>query len=274
MIVLNVSDKEETKSKRLHKILQTTILKRLYIKYQQIQESQSSVVISQLTEAITAISLFIEDVNGAKTQDSLTKSKEKEESKWKKLPELSQKVILGMQARYADDMDKDRTDDIVIPDRPSEIMNDVVRCSTGARAQQFLNHLLMVNHNCIMNLSMGMCTALKNVLLMSQPSPNKVYCFSLYFTPPFHMDEDAGAELHLQLEEQGKNSRLLADNLDLVMNQKIHYPESYSGLRHVTKNFSCPTHDLAGERSIIAQEMRNVVEHVAKFETDYTFNFK
>ena len=102
-------------------------------------------------------------------------------------------------------MDEDTTENIVIPDRPSKTMNNVVRCSTGARVQQFLNHLLTVNHNCIVNLSMGMCIALKNGLLMSQPSPNEESNVFPYFTPPFHMDEDAGAELQLQLGEQAKN---------------------------------------------------------------------
>ena len=75
---------------------------------------------------------------------------------WNKLPELSQKVILGMQAWYAEDIDEDTTEDIVIPDRPSETMNSVVSCSTEARDQQFLNHLAIAKHNCIVNLSMVM----------------------------------------------------------------------------------------------------------------------
>ena len=85
---------------------------------------------------------------------------------------------------------------------------------------------------------MGMCTALKNGLLMSQLSPNKVSNFYPNFTPPFHMDKDAGQELQLKLEEQAKNDKLSADNLDLDTNQKINYPEAYNRLRHVTKNFS------------------------------------
>ena len=66
------------------------------------------------------------------------------------------------------------------------------------------------------------------------------------------MDKDAGPELQLQLEEQAKNRTLLADNLDMVTNHKIHYSEAYNGIRHVTKNFSCMVHKLAGERSILA----------------------
>ena len=78
----------------------------------------------------------------------------------------------------------------------------------------------------------------------------------------------------MQLEEQAKNRKLLADDLDLVTNHKIHYPEAYNELRHVTKNLSCPAHKLEAERSVPAQEMRNVVNRVAKFSTDYTYHFK
>ena len=161
------------------------------------QETQLSLATSQITEVIMAISILMEDSNREKKRDSLTKSKEKEEAEWNKLPILSQKVIIGMQARYADNMDKDTTEDIVVPDRPSKTTNNVVRCSTGSQAQRFLNNLLTVNHNYIENPNMGMCTALKNGLLMSQPSPNKMSNFSPHFTSPFHMDKDKDAGLEL-----------------------------------------------------------------------------
>ena len=67
-------------------------------------------------------------------------------------------------------------------------------------------------------------------------SKQGVYFFT-YFTPPFHMDKDAGPELQLHLEEQAKNSKSLEDNINLVRNQKIHYLEPYNGLRHVTNIF-------------------------------------
>ena len=53
---------------------------------------------SQLTEAITAMSLSMEDVTKAKRTEKQSKSKEKEEEDWKKIPLLSQHVIRGLQA--------------------------------------------------------------------------------------------------------------------------------------------------------------------------------
>ena len=117
-------------------------------------------VISQSTGAITAISLSMEDANRTKKRDKVSRTK-KEEAKWNKLLDLSQKVILVMQARYASNMDED-IEGIVIPEKPSGKMNDVVRCSAGARVQQLLNHTLKAKFECIVNCDIGMCFALKN----------------------------------------------------------------------------------------------------------------
>ena len=140
--------------------------------------------------------MSIEDANRTKKRDNVSRTKEKEEAVWNKLLDLSQNVILGMQARYASDMDED-TEGIMIPEKPSGTMNNVVRCSTGARVQQLLNHTLKAKFECIVNWDIGMCSALKNGLLMSQPSPNEVSHFSPHFTPPYHTNKDASAELQL-----------------------------------------------------------------------------
>ena len=111
-----------------------------------------------------------------------------------------------------------------------------------------------------------MCLALKNSLLMSQPLPNKVSCFSPHFTPLYHTNEDACTELQLRLEEQAKNGKLLSDNLELVTTQKISYPESYNNIRQVSKNFHSLVQELAGETSIMLLELQNVKEHVVRFK--------
>ena len=113
----------EKRRKKFHRAIQGQILKGPDKERQQDMPShktQLSIETSHLTEAITEISLLMEDANRAKKQDSLAKLKEKEETEWNKLPELLQVVILGLQARYVDDMDEDTMEDIVIPDRPSK----------------------------------------------------------------------------------------------------------------------------------------------------------
>ena len=157
--------------------------------------------------------------------------------------------------RFPDDLDEDKLEDLVVPDVPNGLMLTVIRCSTGARVQQLLNHTLSVTHNCIVSLNMGMCTALKNRLLLSQPSPNKVSNFSPHFTPPLLDSLEDSSELQLRLEDQSKNGKLSADDLALVTNQKIQYPASYNALRHFMRNFTFLVVELAGSSSIVASEL-------------------
>ena len=63
------------------------------------------------------------------------------------------------------------------------------------------------------------------------------------------------------------------DDLDLVTTQKIYYPGAYNNLPHVSKNFHCLV-QLAGDTSIVALELKNVKEHVLRFESDYTYHFR
>ena len=88
-----------------------------------------------------------------------------------------------------------RDDDIIISNGPNKTVSAVIKCSTGARVQQYLNHLLSSKYYCIVNLNVGMCTAIKNGLLMSQPSPNEASNFSPHFTPPVDMNESLTAEM-------------------------------------------------------------------------------
>ena len=110
-----------------------------------------------------------------------------------------------IQERYFDPDDDDYNEDgedIVIPSGPTKVMNKVIRCSTGARVQQLLNHLLTNRHNCIVNIQIGMCTCMNNGLLMSQPSPNEDTNVLLFFTPPIDIDEGLSTENQARLKEQ------------------------------------------------------------------------
>ena len=92
---------------------------------------ESSFASSQLTKAITATSLLMEDATKAKRKEKQSKSKEKEEADWNKLPLLSQQVIRGLQVRLTDDLDEDKLEDVVVPDGPNGLMSTVIWCSTG-----------------------------------------------------------------------------------------------------------------------------------------------
>ena len=72
------------------------------------------------------MSLSVEDATKAKQKEKQSKSKEKEQADWNKLPLLSQHVIRGLQARFADDLDEDELEDVVVPDGPNRLMLTVI----------------------------------------------------------------------------------------------------------------------------------------------------
>ena len=77
-----------------------------------------------------------------------------------------------MQARYfiSNDRVSDDEDDIFfIPDRPTEHVKAILKCSTGARAQQYLHYVMNKNKR-IVEVGSGICTAINNVISDSQPS--------------------------------------------------------------------------------------------------------
>ena len=101
-----------------------------------------------------------------------------------KLTPLSRNVLEGMQAKYNTNVEDDDEEDIIIPSGPNTEQRTIIQCSTGARVQQYLNHLLVTVYGCVVCVGMGMCTAIKNGLLMSQPTPYEPTNYSPHFTPP------------------------------------------------------------------------------------------
>ena len=81
------------------------------------------------------------------------------------------------------------------------------------------------------------------------------------------------SESQIRLEEQARNGKLSSDDMVLITQQKIKSPTSYNELRHYTKNFYCLKKIIAGEGSIIEEELGLVASHVRDNELDYTYHF-
>ena len=109
--------------------------------------------------------------------------KEKEEKYWNNLPILSRNVFLIMQARYftGNDPVSDDDDEIFfILYGPMEHIKAILNCSMGARVQQYL-HYVMKKNKCIVEVGLGMGTAIKNGMIGSQPLEQEVKNFSPFF---------------------------------------------------------------------------------------------
>lgn len=118
---------------------------------------------------------------------------------------------------------------------------------------------------------MGQYIAMKNGLYMGQPSPNEVSNFSPFFTLPINNNENQSSELQLHSEEQAKNRKLSAEDLTIVINQKIHYPESYNTLRHFIRNIIYMILAITGLGSLLITSMQACLKHVYCHEIEYIY---
>ena len=79
LMVPNISGESEKRCEQFHKALQDEGTRKQEFNGMQLCKTRLSIITSQLIDAITAISLSMEDANKANKRDSLMKSKEKEE---------------------------------------------------------------------------------------------------------------------------------------------------------------------------------------------------
>jgi hypothetical protein len=97
-----------------------------------------------------------------------------------------------MQAIYFDDGDSEDEDSescgIIKPEGQTEHLQAVLKCTTGARVQQYL-HYILKKHKCIVEIGLGMCTAIKNGMIGSQPTEQEVNNYSPFFCT-LHNDQD------------------------------------------------------------------------------------
>ena len=113
-----------------------------------------------------------------------------------------------------------------------------------------------------------MCTAIKNGLLMSQPTPNEASNFSPHFTPPVDAEDGLSAESQLRLEEQARNGKLSSVDMTMITRQRVRYPVGYGELRHYIKNRVFLNMTLAGRGVILVDSLEEVNNHVIKFEIE------
>ena len=229
---------------------------------------------------MTCISLFgtaLQKNTEIRQSERKARELENEQKEWKKLTPLSRGLIEAIQVQFAKPSDFDTeeefddSDGYFIPTGPTKDFQAVIQSTTGARAMQHLQHMLVTGYRCIVALQLGMCTCLKNGLLMSQPTPYDASNFSPHFTPPSNKEETISAAEQQKLEEQARNGKLSDTDLSLITKQTIEYPTNYNDLRHFTKKFYCLLILLAGEQAILTMKFKGVYSHVINYEQAYVY---
>ena len=130
----------------------------------------------------------LEKETEAKQMKRSAKKLEKDNKEWDKLPTLNQNIIEGAQIRYFyPEIDKEDIDDneymsYILPKGLTKHMKAVLQCNTGARFQQYLHHL-MKKEKCLVEISVGMCTAMNNGMIAIQPSEQDINNYTLFCLP-------------------------------------------------------------------------------------------
>ena len=119
-------------------------------------------------------------------------------------------------------------------------MKAVLQCNTGARVQQYLHHL-MKKDKCLVEISVGMCTAMKNGMIASQPSEQDINNYTLFCLPQQDEEGTVTAAKMNKLEEQAKNGKISDEDMDLMTNQKVKFAKTHSELKHYITNFNSLT---------------------------------
>ena len=85
---------------------------------------------------------------------------------------------------FISDDEREEAGEYVIPVGPTEDMQEIIECATGARAIAHVQQELFACYKCIVAVPVGLGTALKNGMLMSSPTPYDPTNMSPHFTPP------------------------------------------------------------------------------------------
>ena len=95
----------------------------------------------------------------------------------------------------------------------------------------------MKKHKCIVEVGLGICTAIKNGMIGSQPSEQEVNNFSPFFCPVHNDSDRMTAAKLLRLEETARNSKISQEDMEMLANQTVMYAKDYNELNHMIWNF-------------------------------------
>ena len=212
--------------------------------------------------AFTKFSDVMERKMEADIQAREQKEKEKDEKSFDNLSDVQKKILTLITVKETD-TDKD-LDNL----HPTEATLNLLKHSISIKAQAQLQHeFSKYKHIC--DISLAMCTHIKNGIIASHPSVSDINGISPFFLPDQSEDDRIGYELALRLEEQMSHGKISDADLKIITKCKIQFPNNFGEYIHYIKNFHRLILILSGEKSLLTQSMMTVLNHAIENERDY-----
>jgi len=218
--------------------------------------------LSNVATAMTKLSHEMAKKNEMEMKTSKESEKRKSEKAFESLSKV-QKNIFTLITATEDDTDEDVGDL-----RPTDHVLTLLGQKINIKAQAQLQHLFKETNN-ICDISLAMCTQLKNGTIASHPSVNDLNGISPLFLPERSDEERVTQELALRLEEQMILGKISDSDLKTITKCRFHFPNNFGEYQHCIKNFLRLAEILAGPNSILVQKLKVLVEHSTQHERSY-----
>jgi len=218
--------------------------------------------LSNVATAMTKLSHEMAKKNELEMVSKQANEKEKSEKSFKNLSNVQKHIFILITAtEFSTDEDIDQM-------QPTEHVRILLNQKIGIKAQAQLQHLFKeTNHIC--DISLSMCTQLKNGTIASHPSINDLNGISPLFLPEFSTEEQVTQELALRLEEQMTLGKISDEDLKTITKCRFHFPKNFGEYLHSIKNFHRLVEILSGPQSILTQKIETLIIHAKKHERSY-----
>jgi len=218
--------------------------------------------LSNVATAMTKLSHEMAKKNEMEMKTSKESEKKKSEKAFENLSKV-QKNIFTLITATSDDTDED-VEDL----RPTDHVITLLGQKINIKAQAQLQHLFKETNN-ICDISLAMCTQLKNGTIASHPSVNDLNGVSPLFLPERSDEERVTQELAMRLEEQMILGKISDSDLKIITKCRFHFPNNFGEYQHCIRNFLRLAEILAGSSSILVQKLKILVEHSTQHERSY-----
>ena len=221
--------------------------------------------VSGLSNVATAMTKLSHEMARKNELDMVSKQeseKKKSEKTFDNLSEVQKKIFTFITTSKHD------TDEDCDELKPTDHVRTLFNQKISIKAQSQLQHLFQETNN-ICDISLAMCTQLKNGTIASHPSVNDLNGISPLFLPERSEEERVTQELALRLEEQMVLGKISDADMRTITKCRYHFPNNFGEYLHCIRNFHRLVEILAGPNSVFAEKIQVLVEHATSHERSY-----